>query len=169
MAPSIKQLNRVVMALAAVGVVLCVYTYVVETKKELDSSYEAMCDINEHISCTKVFTSEYGKGFGLVRLIAGEDSAFNVPNPVYGLVMYSSIFLFSLSPTSLTLSLIQVCQCVLANIGSIYLGCILYFVLQDFCIVCVTTYVVNFVLLIACTQKYNQLKNSASKRTKKVK
>ncbi|XP_059482688.1 vitamin K epoxide reductase complex subunit 1-like protein 1 [Neocloeon triangulifer] len=170
MALTISQLNRAVLLLSAIGIVLCIYTYVVETKKEEDSSYEAMCDINEHISCTKVFTSEYGKGFGLVKLIAGEDSIFNVPNPVYGLIMYSTIFMFSLSPMNLTFSLIQVCQCILANVGSIYLGCILYFVLRDFCIVCVTTYVVNFILLICCTQKYNLVKSSSkSKKNKKVK
>jgi len=58
---NVSQLNRLVWVLASFGIALCIYTYVVENRKEEDSSYEAMCDINEHISCTKVFTSEYNK------------------------------------------------------------------------------------------------------------
>ena len=76
----------------------------------------------------------------------------------------------ALNPTSATCGFIQVCQCILANVGSIYLASILMFVLHDFCIVCVTTYIVNFILLIACTQKYTLVKNSKSKqRARKVK
>lgn len=63
MAYTVSQLNRVVWILSAIGIILCIYTYVVETRKEEDSSYEAMCDINEHISCTRVFTSKYVKLF----------------------------------------------------------------------------------------------------------
>ncbi len=37
---------------------------------------------------------------------------------------------------------------VLANCGSMYLAYILYFILDDFCVVCVSTYVINFGLLL---------------------
>lgn len=68
MAFTVSQLNRVVWILSAIGIILCIYTYVVETRKEEDSSYEAMCDINEHISCTRVFTSKYVKLFSAFYL-----------------------------------------------------------------------------------------------------
>lgn len=75
-----------------------------------------------------------------------------------------------MNPTSAACSVIQVIECILANIGSIYLASILTFVLHDFCIVCVTTYIVNFALLIACTQKYTLVSNSKSQqRVRKVK
>ena len=42
-----------------VGLVLSGYALFVEHQKEKDDSYTAMCDINEHVSCSKVFTSKY--------------------------------------------------------------------------------------------------------------
>lgn len=44
-----------------VGIAFSCYAFYVETKKEQDDSYVAMCDINEHMSCTKVFSSKYGQ------------------------------------------------------------------------------------------------------------
>nr|KAG5690141.1 hypothetical protein BaRGS_003464 [Batillaria attramentaria] len=50
-------------------------------------------------------------------------------------------------------SVVQLVAAIIANLGSVYLACILYFVLQDFCIVCVSIYFVNFVLLLVCIAK----------------
>lgn len=96
-----------------VGLALSCYAFYVETKKEYDDSYVAMCDINEHMSCTKVFSSKYiftfllshlitpclfymnntiifryGKGFGLLQYILDENSPLIQPNPVYGVIFY---------------------------------------------------------------------------------
>ncbi len=46
----------------------------------------------------------------------------------------------------------------MANLGSVYLGYILYFVLEDICVVCVSTYVVNFVLLMLTLLRISNLK-----------
>lgn len=94
---------------AGIGIILSIYAYYVETQSELDSNYEAMCDINEHISCTKVFSSKwdlhkilfkqkkkncyannsrYGKGFGIIGLIFGENSILNQPNGLTGIFFY---------------------------------------------------------------------------------
>lgn len=43
---------------AGIGVILSIYAYYVEIQSEKDSNYEALCDINEHISCTNVFSSK---------------------------------------------------------------------------------------------------------------
>ena len=45
------------------GIALSSYAFYVETKKEHDDSYVAMCDISESMSCTKVFSSKYTKLF----------------------------------------------------------------------------------------------------------
>jgi vitamin-K-epoxide reductase (warfarin-sensitive) len=42
---------------------------------------------------------------------------------------------------------------VVACISSVYLGCLLAFVLKDFCLVCITTYIINAALLWLNVQK----------------
>jgi uncharacterized membrane protein len=74
-----------------VGVLLSAYALLVEVKAEHDSKYEALCDISEHVSCTKVFMSEYGRGFGVIGWMLGEDSPLNVPNSVFGIIFYTII------------------------------------------------------------------------------
>lgn len=45
-------------------------------------------------------------------------------------------------------ALILMTTSILSVVGSLYLGYILYFVLEDLCIICVTTYALNFILFI---------------------
>lgn len=49
-------------------------------------------------------------------------------------------------------------MCTMANIGSIYLAYILFFILEDNCVVCVSTYVVNFLLLVMALLRISKLK-----------
>uniref|UniRef100_A0A8C8M7H2 vitamin-K-epoxide reductase (warfarin-sensitive) n=1 Tax=Oncorhynchus tshawytscha TaxID=74940 RepID=A0A8C8M7H2_ONCTS len=70
------------------GILLSLYAYHVETEKARDSNYRAMCDVSNSISCSKVFTSRWGRGFGLLGSIFGIDSAMNQPNSVYGIFFY---------------------------------------------------------------------------------
>ena len=56
----------------------------------------AFCDISHlQMSCSKVFSSKYGRGFGLVSLILPEDHPLNQPNSVYGIIFYSLFLLLS--------------------------------------------------------------------------
>ena len=41
-----------------VGIALSVYALHVELSKAHNKEYKALCDINEHMSCSKVFTSK---------------------------------------------------------------------------------------------------------------
>ncbi|XP_047124320.1 vitamin K epoxide reductase complex subunit 1-like protein 1 [Hydra vulgaris] len=78
--------NKVLrIAVSFLGVLISLYTLYVEIHALADKNYKAMCDINENVSCTKVFLSKHGKGFGLIGPILGENSALNLPNPVYGI------------------------------------------------------------------------------------
>ncbi|KAK6321908.1 hypothetical protein J4Q44_G00067000 [Coregonus suidteri] len=48
-------------------------------------------------------------------------------------------------------ALILMTTSILSVMGSLYLGYILYFVLKDFCIICITTYALNFILFLCST------------------
>lgn len=54
-----EQYSAFIAIACMIGTGLSVYSYYVETMLAEDSSYEAMCDISEQISCSKVFTSEW--------------------------------------------------------------------------------------------------------------
>lgn len=90
-ASCICQLTGSIAFCCMIGVLFSIYALNIEMHAESDSSYEALCDISEHVSCTKVFTSKYGKGFGIIGPIFGEKSILNQPNPLYGIFFYSLI------------------------------------------------------------------------------
>merc|ERR550517_2115377 len=48
------------------------------------------------MSCSKVFSSPYARGFGLVGPFLGENHPLNQSNSLYGVVFYSILLLFSL-------------------------------------------------------------------------
>ncbi|XP_023723954.1 vitamin K epoxide reductase complex subunit 1 isoform X1 [Cryptotermes secundus] len=152
----LSDVNRGIHLTCFFGMCLSYYAYVVETTKEHDSDYVAMCDISEHVSCSKAFMSAYGKGFGIVRHIFGEDSVLNQPNSLGGMLFYSVLivlnFMCTLWATKLMLLL-----AVVSNLASVYLAYILYAVLYDFCIVCVTTYGINFINLLLIIVKVRRL------------
>lgn len=54
----IHKLNTGLVTACVVGLALSYYAYYVETSKEKDSNYEPLCDISEHVSCTKAFMSK---------------------------------------------------------------------------------------------------------------
>ncbi|KAG1933413.1 vitamin K epoxide reductase complex subunit 1 [Pimephales promelas] len=138
--------HRVRFILCLLGLVLSVYALHVELSRENDPEYRAMCDLGHSVSCSKVFTSRWGRGFGLVQIFTSKDSVLNQPNSVLGIIFYtlqlglgqlvsgrSAFFLVIFSWVSVA--------------GSVYLAAILAFVLGDFCVVCVSTYIINFALL----------------------
>jgi len=139
------------------GIALSLFAFYVEKKKHQDESYVALCDINEQVSCSKVFTSKYGRGFGLLQFFLEEDSPLIQPNPVYGIIFYFINFLLGMG-NYMFLAKAQFIMCIMANCGSVYLGYILYFVLQDMCVVCISTYAVNFALLMSTIFRKSNLK-----------
>lgn len=146
-----------------VGLLISIYGYYVEVKAESDHDYKAMCDISETISCTKVFSTPYGKGFGIVAKLLGEDSPLNVPNGVFGLAFYSTLLFTAFSKSSFVTK-IQLGLAVLSNSLSIYLAYLLYFVIQNLCVVCVSLYAVNFFILLFALWKYTIAEQLSSER-----
>lgn len=145
-----------VVFLCLLGYVVCVYALSVEFHVEADPQYEAMCDINEKMSCTKVLTSEYGKGFGLLGYIIGHDHPLNLKNPFFGLAFYTIQLILSDRKSSLACKL-QLATAIMANCGTLWLAYILYFVLNDFCVVCVSTYAINFCVLLTNITRFREM------------
>lgn len=154
--------------LCALGIGLSVYAYHVETSREKDATYRALCDINPSISCSKVFTSRWGRGFGLVENLFGAQSLLNQPNSVFGVLFYilqialGFVGLVAAAVTLLVTSLVSIA-------GSLYLAYILFYILEDFCVICITTYVLNFILLLLNVKRLRCLTASPSRKRKKNK
>ncbi|CAJ0944701.1 unnamed protein product [Ranitomeya imitator] len=89
----------------------------------------------------------YGRGFGLLGSIFGKDSIMNQPNSVFGLVFYLLQMLLGMTVSAVA-ALVLMSSSIVSVVGSLYLAYILYFVLKNFCVICVTTYLLNFILLI---------------------
>lgn len=153
--PSSSTLYRqIVRILCLFGLGLSSYAFYVETKKGQDPSYRAACDLAERMSCSRVLTSRWARGFGLFDA----NSPFNLPDSLYGFLYYCLVLLLNQSNQSKSIARLRVFLAILTNCGSIYLGYILYFILKDFCLVCCGMYVVNFLLLI-CNFKLLALTN----------
>lgn len=160
-AAQLKLIDRKIVLWVLAALVLTAYSVFVEYNIDTyGKSYKALCDISSSISCSTAFSSYYGlllksmpkqinlpsikfvgKGFGLLP----EAVAFK--NPIIGLIFYPSILLLlelGQKPPFATILLILV---VVSNLGSLFLGYILAFVLHVACVVCISIYVINFIML----------------------
>jgi vitamin-K-epoxide reductase (warfarin-sensitive) len=116
---------------ALVGLLISVYATYVEHRVRKEPSYKAICDWSDRFSCTKAFTSKYGRIFG-------------ISNSVVGVTAYFTFLTMSFSiPRLLPL------LAVVAIVGSAALAFISYVKMRTYCVVCTTIYVVNLVLLYA--------------------
>jgi len=134
------------------GVALSLYAYYVEVMMEASAAsggdYEALCDVSEKVSCTKVFNTSFARGFGVVDKIVGADHWLNQPSPVYGVIFYAVMIFLGLFNVLFFMK-IQIFLAVLSNLSSVYLGYLLVYVIDSVCVVCVATYGVNFLLLVS--------------------
>src|SRR3989344_6611041 len=125
-------METLIAIVSAVGFFLSLYALTVELKLEKNKNYKAVCDINDKISCTKTFSSGYGK------------LLFGIPNPVIGLMFYSLVFVLAL----LNYANIIFYLSVLSLIGSIGLWYVLQFKVKTICLVCYSIYLVNILLFV---------------------
>lgn len=120
-----------IIIISIIGLALSIYAIVEERKVRKDAEYKPVCDINDRISCSKAFTSEYGKTFG-------------ISNSYGGLAFYTITPLAAYFAPQFLLSLVA-----FSVLGSVYLGYLQYFRLRTFCVVCTSIYAINIALLIA--------------------
>ncbi|XP_048848175.1 vitamin K epoxide reductase complex subunit 1 [Brienomyrus brachyistius] len=143
-APSWERAAR--WSLCTLGMLLSVYALHVELSRERDPGYRAMCDLGASVSCSKVFTSRWGRGFGLVQLVLSKESILNQPNSILGIIFYTLQLALGQSASSKA-ALFLVLSSWVSVAGSLFLAGVLLFILEDLCLVCVTTYLINFALL----------------------
>ncbi|CAK1580201.1 unnamed protein product [Parnassius mnemosyne] len=143
-----KGYDRAIVATSILGILVSTYALYVEMAAEARPDYKALCDLSEHASCTRVLTSEFSKGFGF----AWEDSSLEIPNCVYGTLFYC-IMIFLSTFEHPVIVRIQFLLSLAAIASSVYLAYLLLFVLFDFCIVCVSTYLINGMLVVFVNKK----------------
>ncbi|HLC50284.1 MAG TPA: vitamin K epoxide reductase family protein [Candidatus Nanoarchaeia archaeon] len=118
--------------LPIIGFLLSLYSFYVERKTQKDSNYKAVCDISDRMSCSKTFTSGYGKLF------------FGISNGVAGIAFY--ILVIALNIFGMTKVIFYLS--ILSLIGSVYLAYVLNFKVKTVCMVCYSIYLVNILLLV---------------------
>ncbi|XP_074875007.1 vitamin K epoxide reductase complex subunit 1 [Buteo buteo] len=143
-------------ALCLAGAALSLYSLHVERARARDPSYRAACDLGPAVSCTRVFASRWGRGLGLVEVVAGRDSAANVPNGAIGVVFYLLQGLLGAVPGRVA-SATLLGTSVASAMASLWLAGVLAFGLRDFCLVCITTYVLNAFLLALNWRRWRRL------------
>ena len=121
---------QLVILTAMLGVLLSCYAWYIEKKKKKEKTYQAACDINKKISCSKAFTSPYSHLFG-------------ISNSLLGIGAYSTIILMALlQPTTILFLTLP------GFLMSLYLAYISFVKLKNFCVVCMGIYLINIILLI---------------------
>ncbi len=125
------------------GIVLSCYAINVE--RQAHKQRAALCDLNEHISCTRVLTSPYahfiGHTFGLRK-----NHWLNIPNTYLGLCWYLLVLTnVYLQAVPNDLLLIGATATILF---SCYLAYILAVKLKDVCVVCIACYAVNIWIFV---------------------
>ncbi|XP_026280426.1 vitamin K epoxide reductase complex subunit 1-like protein 1 [Frankliniella occidentalis] len=163
----VTSINITLFILCAAGVGASYYSIFVEKALEQNEKYQAMCDINDQLNCSKVFGSKYAKGFGVVGKYLGEKHILNQPNGVYGVAFYGLLALLSLINVSFLVN-IQLLLAFLSNGLSVYLGYLLLYVIKSICVVCVGTYVINFLILIFTIVKLRRISKKLSKKAQKA-
>mmetsp|Transcript_95277 Transcript_95277/g.254798 ORF Transcript_95277/g.254798 Transcript_95277/m.254798 type:complete len:160 (+) Transcript_95277:65-544(+) len=135
-----------------IGVGVAMYTWHIENMLTTFPGYQPACDISGFASCSKVFKTPYAhilSHWGIVP--PGHTLDWSLPQ--LALVYFAVILLYPavrrISPTAKQLYFGVGCLAVCFNL---YLAAILKFVVQEFCILCVSNYVVNGVMF-ACLYK----------------
>lgn len=121
-----------VVVLSTIGFIVALYTYLVEQKVKSTPDYQPACDISDRISCSRVMKSPYS-------------NLLFFSNAFLGIAYYALVFILALFNAKKLLLIASIGSC----FYTLFLAYILYFKIKSFCILCTSTYLINFALLIA--------------------
>ncbi|KAF1552180.1 Vitamin K epoxide reductase complex subunit 1-like protein 1, partial [Eudyptes schlegeli] len=140
---------RAVLCLA--GAALSLYALHVERAHARDPSYRAACDLGPAVSCTRVFASRY-RGGGRGREPGRGGACFAA-----GVAARRGRALRAVPGRGATAVLLG--TSVVSVAASLWLAGVLAFGLQDFCLVCITTYLLNGFLLALNWRRWRRLRH----------
>ena len=132
----------VVVALAAAGLVDSIYLSVSHYRNYVDIGYSSFCAISRAINCDTVSQSPYAIFLGM-------------PVPVWGVIGYIFLLLliyFAGMKTACKRRIwaLLILVSALYSIYSIILAVISHFYIHSYCIMCILSYGINFMLLFYC-------------------
>lgn len=134
--------------LCLIGVLVCLYGIYIE-KNVKTPKFRAICDINNNTSCTLVLTSKYSH---MIKLLfnLNDSSRLNLSNAQYGLLFYIGLILYQYYPFTLLpfYNFLFFCIIFSSFVACIVLAYILYYKLQQLCLICVAIYIINTALFI---------------------
>uniref|UniRef100_A0A6B2LP68 vitamin-K-epoxide reductase (warfarin-sensitive) n=1 Tax=Arcella intermedia TaxID=1963864 RepID=A0A6B2LP68_9EUKA len=149
------------------GILVSLYGIYVEVNASNDSSFSSWCDLSSYISCSKVLTSEYSRIIAKIFRLP-EEHPLNVPNTYIGILFYLAVLVYPIYPFTLVpyrKNLFFIASSI-SLMFCIYLAYILYFVLEDLCLVCVSTYVVNANIFYHSYLEFTSRKTNQPVKTK---
>lgn len=137
------------LVLCIVGIAIALYTIHVESMLVTIPGYEPSCNISYlSMSCSKVFTSRFARplsNWGVVQ----KSAAYDFSLPQLALFYFLPLLAFpAVSKRSRLATSMYRLLSYLAVAFNIYLAYVLKFILGEFCIVCVSNYIVNLGLLL---------------------
>ncbi|CAD7931680.1 unnamed protein product [Amoebophrya sp. A25] len=150
------------------GIAVQFYIFHVERQLLLNPGYQAACDfassgslppfigsLLQGSSCTKVFSSIYARPLSHWGVVS-PGSDFDLGLPWFGLVYFLTTLAFPIARRKFPNTAHKFYLALgIASAGfTIYLASILKFILQEFCIVCASTYVLNAICLGAFVLEY---------------
>lgn len=139
---------------ALVGLMAALYALYVESKLD-DPFYEPACN-SAWLggSCSTVFKSPYGHILSHWGLVA-KHSLLDVSLATAGISLYSAYFVaISIPKPFLLREELFLAVAFIGAVFSCYLLYVIKFVLKDFCVVCATFHVCNFVMLVLACLEY---------------
>lgn len=114
--------------------------------------YTALCDLGSYMSCSKVLSSSYSKILSHWNIVP-KSSPLNIPNAAIGLIFYIVGVFHKLIVRSIPLGkYLWLFAATLSVTFSLFLAYVLKFILQDFCLVCVSSYIVNIIIFVATSR-----------------
>ena len=155
---------------------LSAYALYVESQHEkyMSKEFKSLCDIPPmkifgfelpNSSCSEVFAHPAGKIWSYLGLIP-KDSSLDQPNALYGFIFYVVIALTALMRKNIIAAHVALFFGLFSVILSVYLAYILAYVMHHFCILCVSTYVVNFSIFFVSLKKLRDLRRELKDKKK---